>query len=98
MKKDPDAQEPQIQGQPQDPEVQAQPQESPPPPPPLPTMQDLMDELRNIRLYMEEQFAEMRQCQDRQTEAINHQREAIDLLYSNLGITNPRGIISRPGP
>ena len=98
MKKDPDAQEPQIQGQPQDPEVQAQPQESPPPPPPLPTMQDLMDELRSMRVYMEEQFADMRQRQDRQTEAINRQGEAIDLLYSNLGITNPRGIISRPGP
>ncbi|XLS98346.1 hypothetical protein HN51_041081 [Arachis hypogaea] len=36
--------------------------------------------------------------QDRQTEAINRQGEAIDLLYTNLGITNPRGIIPRPGP
>ncbi|XLS85592.1 hypothetical protein HN51_035758 [Arachis hypogaea] len=38
MEKYPDAQEPQVQGQPQDPEVQAQSQESPPPPPPSPTM------------------------------------------------------------
>ncbi|XLT28369.1 hypothetical protein HN873_059661, partial [Arachis hypogaea] len=34
----------------------------------------------------------------RQTEAINRQGEAIDILYTNLGITNPRGIIPRPGP
>ncbi|XLR47906.1 hypothetical protein S83_032566, partial [Arachis hypogaea] len=68
MGRDPDAQEPQIQGQPQDPDVQAQPQEFPPPPPPSPTMQDLMDELRSIRLYIEGRFAEMRQRQHRQTE------------------------------
>ncbi|XLR52336.1 hypothetical protein HN51_003061 [Arachis hypogaea] len=93
MGRNPDAQEPQIQGQPQDPKVQAQ-----PPPPPSPTMRDLMDELRSMRAYMEGQFADMRQHQDRQTEAINHQGEAIDILYTNLGITNPRGIILRPGP
>ncbi|XLT55216.1 hypothetical protein HN873_047820, partial [Arachis hypogaea] len=98
MGRDPDAQEPQIQGQPQDPEVQAQSQESPSPPPPSPSMRDLMDELRSMRVYMEEQFTDMRQHQDRQTEAINRQGEAIDLLYTNLGITNPRGIIPRPGP
>ncbi|QHO60189.1 uncharacterized protein DS421_3g105340 [Arachis hypogaea] len=46
MGRDPNAQEPQVQGQPQDPEVQAQSQEPhPPPPPPSPTMRDLMDEL-----------------------------------------------------
>ncbi|XLS47645.1 hypothetical protein HN51_022003 [Arachis hypogaea] len=45
MRRDPDAQEPQVQGQPQDPKVQAQSQESPPSPPPSPTMRDLMDEL-----------------------------------------------------
>ncbi|XLS98370.1 hypothetical protein HN51_041105 [Arachis hypogaea] len=61
-------------------------------------MRDLMDELQSIRLYIEGQFAEMRQRQDRKTEAINHQGEIIDLLYTNLGITNPRGIIPRPGP
>ncbi|XLT29569.1 hypothetical protein HN873_060861, partial [Arachis hypogaea] len=60
--------------------------------------EDLIDELRSIRLYIEEQFAEMRQHQDRQTEAINCQGEAIDLLYTNIGITNPRDIIPRPGP
>ncbi|XLV01880.1 hypothetical protein S245_016217 [Arachis hypogaea] len=98
MRRDPDVQEPQIQGQPQEPEVQAQSQEPPPPPPPLPTMRDLMDELQSIRLYMEGQFADMRQCQDRQIKAINRQGEAIDLLYINLGITNPRDIIPRPGP
>ncbi|XLS91460.1 hypothetical protein HN51_067468 [Arachis hypogaea] len=69
-----------------------------PPPPPSPTMQDLMDELRSMRVYIEEQFADMRQRQDRQTKAINRQGEAIDILYTNLGITNPRGIIPRPGP
>ncbi|XLR59928.1 hypothetical protein S83_010600 [Arachis hypogaea] len=57
MGRDPNAQEPQVQGQPQDPERQ-----------------------------------------DRQTEAINRQGEVIDLLYTNLGITNSRGIIPRPGP
>ncbi|XLR10347.1 hypothetical protein S83_038285 [Arachis hypogaea] len=57
MGRDPNAHEPQVQGEPQDPERQ-----------------------------------------DRQTEAINRQGEAIDLLYTNLGITNPRGIIPRPGP
>ncbi|XLS67708.1 hypothetical protein HN51_018731 [Arachis hypogaea] len=36
--------------------------------------------------------------QDRQTEAINRQGEAIDSLCTNMGITNPRGIIPRPGP
>ncbi|XLR65193.1 hypothetical protein HN51_007693 [Arachis hypogaea] len=97
MRRDLDAQEPQIQGQPQAPEVQAQSQEPPPPLPPSPTMQYLMDELPSIRLYMAGQFADMRQHQDRQNEAINHQGEAIDLLYTNLGITNPRGIIPRPG-
>ncbi|XLR54504.1 hypothetical protein S83_005176 [Arachis hypogaea] len=97
MGRDPDAQEPQAQGQPQD-QVQAQPQTPPPPPPPSPTMQDLMDELRSMRVYMEDQFADMRQRQDRQTEAINRQGEALDILYTNLGITNPRGIIPRPGP
>ncbi|XLS50442.1 hypothetical protein HN51_011119 [Arachis hypogaea] len=56
------------------------------------------DELQSIRLYMEGQFADMRQHQDRQTETINHQGKAIDLLYTNLGITNPREIIPRPGP
>ncbi|RYR19669.1 hypothetical protein Ahy_B03g064543 [Arachis hypogaea] len=66
IEKDLNAQEPQVQGQAQDPEVQAQSQESPPPPPPSPTMRDLMDELRNIRLYIEGQFAEIRQHQDRQ--------------------------------
>ncbi|XLR57367.1 hypothetical protein HN51_011713 [Arachis hypogaea] len=95
MEKYPDAQEPQVQGQPQDPEVQAQSQESPPPPPHSPTMRDLMDELRRIRLYIDGQFAEMRQHQDRQTEAINHQEKVIDLLYTNLGIPNPKGIILR---
>ncbi|XLR15637.1 hypothetical protein S83_043575 [Arachis hypogaea] len=49
-------------------------------------------------VYMDGQFAEMRQRQDKQTEAINRQGEAIDLLYTNLGITNSRGIIPRPGP
>ncbi|XLR14567.1 hypothetical protein S83_042505 [Arachis hypogaea] len=98
MGRDPDAQEPHIQGQPQDPEVQAQSQEPLSPPPPSPSMRDLMDELRSMRVYMEEQFADMRQRQDRQTKAINRQGEAIDLLYTNLGITNPRGIIPRPGP
>ncbi|XLR19771.1 hypothetical protein S83_047683, partial [Arachis hypogaea] len=73
-------------------------EESPPPPPPSPTMRDLMDELRSMRLYIEGQFAEMRQRQDRRTEAINRQGEAIDLLYTNLGITNPRGLIPRSGP
>ncbi|XLS52238.1 hypothetical protein HN51_012915 [Arachis hypogaea] len=97
MGRDPDAQEPQAQGQPQD-QVQAQPQTPPPPPPPSPTMQDLMDELRSMRVYMEDQFTDMRQRQDRQTEAINRQGEALDILYTNLGITNPRGIIPRPGP
>ncbi|XLR47047.1 hypothetical protein S83_031707 [Arachis hypogaea] len=98
MGRDPDAQEPQIQGQPQDPDVQAQSQEPLPPPLPSPTMRDLMDELRSMRVYLEGQFADMRQRQDRKTEAINRQGEAIDLLYTNLGITNPRGIIPRPGP
>ncbi|XLT72958.1 hypothetical protein HN873_029384, partial [Arachis hypogaea] len=56
MRRDLDAQESQIHGQPQDPEVQAQ-----PPPPLSPTMQDLMDELRSMRVYMEGQFADMRQ-------------------------------------
>ncbi|XLS52169.1 hypothetical protein HN51_012846 [Arachis hypogaea] len=97
MGRDPDAQQPQAQGQPQD-QVQAQTEPPPPPPPPSPTMQDLMDELRSMRVYMEEQFADMRQRQDRQTEAINRQGEAIDSLCTNLGITNPRGIIPRPGP
>ncbi|XLR40557.1 hypothetical protein S83_025217 [Arachis hypogaea] len=97
MGRDPDAQEPQAQGQPQD-QVQAQPQTPPPPPPPSPTMQDLMDELRSMKVYMEEQFTDMRQRQDRQTEAINRQGEAIDSLCTNMGITNPRGIIPRPGP
>ncbi|XLR12457.1 hypothetical protein S83_040395 [Arachis hypogaea] len=97
MGRDPDAQQPQAQGQPQD-QVQAQTEPPPPPPPPSPTMQDLMDELRSMRVYMEEQFADMRQRQDRQTEAINRQGEAIDYLCTNLGITNPRGIIPRPGP
>ncbi|XLT46495.1 hypothetical protein HN873_039099, partial [Arachis hypogaea] len=60
-----------IQGQPQDPKVQAQSQEPPPPPPPSPIIRDLMDKLRSIRLYMEGQFADMRQRQDKQTEAIN---------------------------
>ncbi|QHO38842.1 uncharacterized protein DS421_4g123960 [Arachis hypogaea] len=95
--RDPDAQQPQAQGQPQD-QVQAQTQTPPPPSPPSPTMKDLMDELRSMRVYMEEQFADMRQRQDRQTEAINRQGEAIDSLCTNLGITNPRGIIPRPGP
>ncbi|XLR04578.1 hypothetical protein S83_070776 [Arachis hypogaea] len=97
MGRDPDAQQPQAQGQPQD-QVQAQTQTPPPPPPHSPTMQDLMDELQSMRIYMEEQFADMRQRQDRQTEAINHQGEAIDSLCTNLGITNLRGIIPRPGP
>ncbi|XLS70275.1 hypothetical protein HN51_027140 [Arachis hypogaea] len=97
MGRDPDAQQPQAQGQPQD-QVQAQTEPPPPPPPPSPTMQDLMNELRSMRVYMEEQFADMRQRQDRQTEAINHQGEAFDYLCTNLGITNPRGIIPRPGP
>ncbi|XLS71649.1 hypothetical protein HN51_028514 [Arachis hypogaea] len=57
MGRDPNAQESQVQGEPQDPERQ-----------------------------------------DRQTEAVSRQGEAIDLLYTNLGITNPRGIIPRPGP
>ncbi|XLS78280.1 hypothetical protein HN51_062505 [Arachis hypogaea] len=98
MGRDRDAQEPQIQGQLQDPEVQAQSQEPPSPPPPSPSIRDLMDELRSIKVYMEEQFADMRQHQDRQTEVINRQGEAIDLLYTNLGITNLRGIIPRPRP
>ncbi|XLR45352.1 hypothetical protein HN51_029462 [Arachis hypogaea] len=98
MERDPDAQGPQIQGQPQDPKVQAQSQKLPPSPLLSPTMRDLMDELRSIRLYMEGQFADMRQCQDRQTEAINRQEKTIDLLYTNLGITSPRGIIPRPRP
>ncbi|XLS44452.1 hypothetical protein HN51_001317, partial [Arachis hypogaea] len=68
------------------------------PPSPSLTLRDLMDELRSMRVYMEKQFADMRQRQDRQTEAINRQGKAIDLLYTNLGITNPRGIIPRPGP
>ncbi|XLU60503.1 hypothetical protein S245_019712 [Arachis hypogaea] len=97
MGRDPNAQEPQAQGQPQD-QVQAQPQTPPPPSPPSPTMQDLMDELQSMRVYMEDQFTDMRQRQDRQTEAINRQGEALDILYTNLGITNPRGIIPRPGP
>ncbi|QHO23218.1 uncharacterized protein DS421_12g361700 [Arachis hypogaea] len=45
MGRDPNAHEPQVQGEPQDPEVQAQSQEPPQPSPPSPTMQDLMDEL-----------------------------------------------------
>ncbi|XLT68464.1 hypothetical protein HN873_024903, partial [Arachis hypogaea] len=57
--------------------------------------ENLMDELRSIRLYIEGQFTEIRQGQDRQIKAINRQREAIDLLYTNIGITNPRGW---PGP
>ncbi|XLR40015.1 hypothetical protein S83_024675 [Arachis hypogaea] len=46
----------------------------------------------------EEKSVSLSNRQDRQTEAINRQGEAIDLLYTNLGITNPRGIIPRPGP
>ncbi|XLT59435.1 hypothetical protein HN873_052039, partial [Arachis hypogaea] len=62
IERDPNAQEPQVQ---------AQPQESPPPLPPSPTVRDLMDELQSMKLYIEGQFAEMKDRQDRQTEAIN---------------------------